>query len=135
MSEKHLCELCGKPMPEGEEMFKYHGYSCDCPKSSLEPKIIYLQLGDDADITEFKKEDFEADGISWCWERIFSTDIEYISKKFILEILDEMMSRNEIVINFPAASIIESTILFLKKGKYRQANKSLTELKQKLSNV
>lgn len=124
MSEKHLCELCGKPMPEGEEMFKYHGYSCDCPKSSLEPKIIYLQLGDDADITEFKKEDFEADGISWCWERIFSTDIEYISKQFILEIIDEITTENN--------TAIESTDLFLKKDEYRQANKSLTELKQKL---
>ncbi len=25
------CELCGKPMPPGEEMFKYHGYSGPCP--------------------------------------------------------------------------------------------------------
>lgn len=25
------CQLCGKPMPPGEEMFKYHGYSGDCP--------------------------------------------------------------------------------------------------------
>lgn len=27
-----LCEVCGEPMPEGEEMFKYHGYSGPCPK-------------------------------------------------------------------------------------------------------
>ena len=26
------CELCGEPMPDGEEMFKYHGYSGSCPK-------------------------------------------------------------------------------------------------------
>lgn len=32
------CELCGEPMPEGEEMFCYHGYSCPCPKPPL-PKI------------------------------------------------------------------------------------------------
>ena len=25
------CELCGEPMPKGEEMFKYHGYSGPCP--------------------------------------------------------------------------------------------------------
>lgn len=25
------CELCGQPMPEGEEMFKYHGLSGQCP--------------------------------------------------------------------------------------------------------
>ncbi len=34
------CELCGEPMPEGEEMFKFHGYSGPCPKPPLpgEPK-------------------------------------------------------------------------------------------------
>lgn len=26
-----ICDLCGKPMPEGEEMFKFHGYSGPCP--------------------------------------------------------------------------------------------------------
>lgn len=25
------CGLCGKPLPPGEEMFKYHGYSGPCP--------------------------------------------------------------------------------------------------------
>lgn len=29
------CEVCGEPMPEGEEMFKYHGYSGPCPKPPL----------------------------------------------------------------------------------------------------
>jgi len=29
------CKLCGEPMPEDEEMFKYHGYSGDCPKPPL----------------------------------------------------------------------------------------------------
>lgn len=28
---KPVCELCGFPMPEGEEMFKFHGYSGGCP--------------------------------------------------------------------------------------------------------
>lgn len=34
MKEKKqaLCELCGEPLPEGEEMFRYHGYSGNCPK-------------------------------------------------------------------------------------------------------
>lgn len=31
-AKKGCCEICGKPMPPGEEMFKYHGYSGDCPK-------------------------------------------------------------------------------------------------------
>ncbi len=26
-----VCSLCGKPMPEGEEMFMFHGYSGPCP--------------------------------------------------------------------------------------------------------
>lgn len=26
------CGLCGQPIPQGEEMFKYHGYSGPCPK-------------------------------------------------------------------------------------------------------
>lgn len=40
------CELCGQPMPEGEEMFKYHGYSGPSPKPPLpkpaNPKIVCL---------------------------------------------------------------------------------------------
>jgi hypothetical protein len=34
-SKPATCELCGEPMPPGEEMFKYHGYSGDCPKPPL----------------------------------------------------------------------------------------------------
>lgn len=29
------CALCGEPMPAGEEMFNYHGYSGPCPKPPL----------------------------------------------------------------------------------------------------
>ena len=34
MSEREIvtCGLCGEPMPPGEEMFNYHGYSGPCPK-------------------------------------------------------------------------------------------------------
>lgn len=39
MSEKtEVCELCGEPMPEGETMFKFHGYSGPCPKPPLPKK-------------------------------------------------------------------------------------------------
>jgi hypothetical protein len=34
--ETPRCTLCGEPMPPGEEMFKYHGYSGPCPKPPLE---------------------------------------------------------------------------------------------------
>lgn len=29
------CVICGEPMPKGEETFKFHGYSGDCPKPPL----------------------------------------------------------------------------------------------------
>ena len=35
MSETAKCAICGEPMPPGEEMFKYHGYSGDCPKPPM----------------------------------------------------------------------------------------------------
>ena len=38
MSDVAKCELCGEPMPEGEEMFNYHGYSGPCPKPHLSEK-------------------------------------------------------------------------------------------------
>lgn len=27
-----ICIICGKPLPPGEEVFNFHGYSGDCPK-------------------------------------------------------------------------------------------------------
>ena len=36
---KPTCELCGEPLPEGEEMFKFHGYSSGCPKPSLTKSV------------------------------------------------------------------------------------------------
>lgn len=29
--DEALCGICGEPMPPGEEMFQYHGYSGPCP--------------------------------------------------------------------------------------------------------
>lgn len=34
-SEQAMCALCGEPMPPGEEMFNYHGYSGPCPKPPI----------------------------------------------------------------------------------------------------
>lgn len=46
MNEQQVakCELCGEPMPPGEQMFKFHGYSGPCPRQHIiplthEPKI------------------------------------------------------------------------------------------------
>lgn len=37
MSEA-TCELCGEPMPAGEQMFKFHGYSGPCPTNTEQGK-------------------------------------------------------------------------------------------------
>lgn len=39
---KAICELCGEPMPLGEEMFKVHGYSGNCPKPPLPGRRIII---------------------------------------------------------------------------------------------
>ena len=38
MAESPICELCGHPMPAGEEAFRYHGYSGPCPKEPPPPR-------------------------------------------------------------------------------------------------
>lgn len=32
---KAVCNICGEPMPAGEEVFNFHGYSGPCPKPPL----------------------------------------------------------------------------------------------------
>lgn len=41
MTEKPKCEICDEPMPEGEEVFKFHGYSGPCPKPPKESVTGY----------------------------------------------------------------------------------------------
>lgn len=40
MSDESKCGLCGDPMPKGEEMFKYHGYSGPCQKPPLQKPAV-----------------------------------------------------------------------------------------------
>lgn len=35
-NEQAICKQCGHPMPPGEEMFNYHGYSGPCPEPPIE---------------------------------------------------------------------------------------------------
>lgn len=43
MTDKPLCTICGEPMPEGFEMFKFHGADGnDCPKPPLIKREIIL---------------------------------------------------------------------------------------------
>lgn len=39
-NEQPKCSICGEPMPRGEEMFKFHGYSGPCPKLPLPHRTI-----------------------------------------------------------------------------------------------
>lgn len=41
--DEATCDLCGEPMPIGEEMLKFHGLSGPCPKPPL-PKSTEAQL-------------------------------------------------------------------------------------------
>lgn len=48
-SDVAICGICGEPMPPGEQMFKFHGYSGPCPKPPLpkrtpraEPKVVQM---------------------------------------------------------------------------------------------
>ena len=45
------CELCGEPMPAGEEMFKFHGYSGNCPKPPL-PRMLSARASGQQGYTE-----------------------------------------------------------------------------------
>lgn len=56
MSEAEAkCKLCGEPMPPGEEMFFYHGYSGPCPKPPL-PKESTDEPQEPDAITKLKEE-------------------------------------------------------------------------------
>ena len=52
MATNNNCELCGEPMPPGEEMFNFHGYSGPCPKPPL-PRQPKLQPSTDAQWREY----------------------------------------------------------------------------------
>jgi hypothetical protein len=46
---KAVCSVCGEPMPEGEEMFKIHGYSGDCPTTQ---RVYFLGTEEKEDADE-----------------------------------------------------------------------------------
>lgn len=37
------CSVCGAPMPKGEEMFKFHGYSGPCPLPPLAKTEVMVE--------------------------------------------------------------------------------------------
>lgn len=60
MSDIAKCELFGEPMPAGEEMFKYHGYSGPCPKprkpSHVTEGLAEVAVDGAVEIIELKKQ-------------------------------------------------------------------------------
>jgi hypothetical protein len=52
MNDVAKCSLCGEPMPPGEQMFKFHGYSGPCPKPPL-PQVAAIAKMRDAAPTLF----------------------------------------------------------------------------------
>jgi len=44
MNDTAKCELCGEPMPVGEEMFKYHWYSGNCPNPALPKQPVKQKI-------------------------------------------------------------------------------------------
>ncbi len=53
------CALCGEPMPEGESMFKYHGYSGPCPKGPLVRLALDPAGGPKAEMTFLERKAVE----------------------------------------------------------------------------
>ncbi|MER8560123.1 NADAR family protein [Mesorhizobium sp. M0578] len=71
MSNTPKCELCGEPMPAGEEMFKFHGYSGNCPRPPL-PTIECHGLDTQERVCFYEQDfyvlsNFSAFTIMWEW--------------------------------------------------------------------
>lgn len=49
------CSICGEPMPEGETMFKFHGYSGPCPKPPLKKVELDPAGVPKVDLTELER--------------------------------------------------------------------------------
>lgn len=56
MSDGVLCQLCGEPMPEGEEMFVYHGYSGPCPRPPLSERPNIERLKSQSAVERLRQE-------------------------------------------------------------------------------
>jgi len=91
LSNSELCELCGEPMPFGESMFKFHGYSGPCPKPPLpeklaqSPEMIRAERDALAKEVERLKSDFTVDiDIMDAFKELFAIGAEYKVPEYIL---------------------------------------------------
>lgn len=85
MSETPRCAICGEPMPAGEEMFKYHGYSGNCPKPPLPrpQKKSYEELerelsAANAEVVQLRGENkqLKSDAGKWIVDQAYVTGLE-----------------------------------------------------------
>jgi len=96
MTDEAKCAVCGEPMPAGEEMFKFHGYSGPCPKSALpQPKldtvVEYLYRQTDGSFWL----DIRADGQPWAQIGPFDTEAErHAAKADMLNMMRSFGAKN-----------------------------------------
>lgn len=99
------CAICGEPMPEGEEMFAFHGYSGPCPA----PPLPVMKAGAAALID--KAQEARAS---------VSADLLYTSKAIALSDDEERLIRHMRIGNF-----LEAEKLYDRMKRERVAGDSL----------
>ena len=55
MTDNKKCSICGEPMPDGETMFNFHGYSGPCPKPPLKKTELDPAGVPKVDLTELER--------------------------------------------------------------------------------
>lgn len=57
------------------------------------PKKIYLQIGDEVDLSVTSFSQLNHEFITWCSEKCFKNDLEYISKEYSYQQNKELLAR------------------------------------------
>lgn len=61
------------------------------------PKKIHLQIGDEVDLNEVNFNDLDHENVTWCQDRIFKNDLEYIfidEYKLLKEQFEDVKNKN-----------------------------------------
>lgn len=91
---KSNCEICGHPMPEGEEMFKFHGYSGECPTPPLTMKTARSAQDDMIEALQAAREYFDNRADADCDQDGYIPNKEMILLSLINEALSKADGRN-----------------------------------------
>lgn len=71
------CELCGEQMPDGEEMFKFHGFSGPCPKPPLpRPRPLEYAVSEASDLLNKTFEELDPENERDAWFIVRLTKIK-----------------------------------------------------------